>query len=232
MFVQKKQCQLIAGWLCQASDQVLWRRASDWLDAQPGRHRLHCRVGHGEATYYRTAGNNEHTLTYGWKMVASKCDEEAARNWRTGREILARGYFGGELTLPSLLAHTCCHEFAHLVQSVKGWIARGSIHNAQFYRVLDRIHGAGAAQDVRHFLESQARAQGLELTFRPPQTSPREHDRPAFRVGQRVTFDYRGSAIIGEVIRVNRRTVNVRPLRPQRGEAYFRVSPQFLNAVA
>lgn len=232
MFAEKAQCQRIARLLCQASEQVLWEYSRTWLEAQPGQHRLHCRVGHGEATYYRTAGINDHILTYGWKMVASKRDEKAARRWRTGREIVSRGYFGGDITLPALLAHTCCHEFAHLVQSIRGWIARGSIHNAQFYRVLDRIHASGAADRVLDYLLQQARAEDIVLAFRPARTLPAGAVGPAFRIGQMVSFSYKGGPIEGEVIRVNRNTVNVRPIRPYLGDTYFRVSPQFLKAIA
>lgn len=226
----KSNCQQVAGLLCVATRQVLWHTVQPWLLRQPGRHSLHCRVGRGEATYYRTAGNNEHTLTFGWKMVASKHDAAVARQWRTGREIVERGYFGGELTMPTLLAHTCCHEFAHLIQSIKGWIDRGSIHNAGFYRVLDRLHRAGAAQRVLEHLEHQADRAGIALNFiegpAPPPLAP-----PAvFRPGELVSFDYRGQSVVGEVIRVNRKTVNVRPLRPRLAAAYFRISPQLLTA--
>ena len=65
------RCKSIAAALCAATEQVLWVEAQEWLASQPGRHRLQCRVGGGEATYYRARGPREHLLTYGWKLVAS-----------------------------------------------------------------------------------------------------------------------------------------------------------------
>jgi hypothetical protein len=168
-----------------------------------------------------------HVLTYGRKMVASKHDAAIAAQWRTGREILKRGYFAAELTLPSLLAHTCCHEFGHVIQSINGWINRGSIHNRQFYAIVDRIHNSGMADSVRDYLEARAAEQGLPLQFS-------DVSRPtaavaSFRPGELVSFEYRGRPVVGKVLRVNRKTVNVKPVMPPLAADYFRVSPGFLK---
>lgn len=229
MLTEKGRCQAVAHLLCVATEQVLWAHVQPWLAKQPVRHQLYCRVGRGEATYYRNTGSNEHTLTYGWKMVASKYDAAVAAQWRTGGEILKRGYFGGELDLPALLAHTCCHEFAHLIQSIKGWIFRGSIHNSEFYRILDRIHSAGTAHLVLDFIERQACTQGMDLGFIEPGKPVQVMAQRCFNPGELVSFDYKGNPVLGEVIRVNRKTVNVRPLAPRLGAAYFRISPHFLT---
>lgn len=222
------RCKSIAAALCAATEQVLWVDIHDWLAGRPGQHRLHCRVGGGEATYYRARGPHDHLLTYGWKMVASKHDADRAALWRTGREIMNRGYFDGQLALSSLLAHTCCHEFAHLVQNINGWISRGSIHNGRFYQILDRMHASGAAVRVLNHIEQQAHRESWELDFFAAESPA---PAPCLQPGAKVSFDYRGRVIRGEVIRVNRRTVNVRPVAPRLATEYFRVSPQLLTVL-
>lgn len=216
----------IAGWLCELTQDVLWQQAGPWLARRDPGARLRCRVGRGEATYHRRAGG-VHDVTFGWKMVASKHRLAEARRWKTAREITARGYFGGEIAVANLLAHTCCHEFAHVVQSVNGWYWRGSIHNAEFYRILDRMHTGGAARRVLDALLARADADGVELAF----TQAAEPTAAVFDIGDRVRFDYRGRPVLGEVIRVNRKTLNVKPLLPSWGETYFRISPHLLAPV-
>ena len=214
----------IAGWLCELTRGILWRQAGPWLAQRDPGARLRCRVGRGEATYHRRADGGLHEVTFGWKMVASKHRLAEAQRWKTAREIAARGYFGGEITVAHLLAHTCCHEFAHVVQSVNGWYHRGSIHNAQFYRILDRMHAGGAARRVLDALHTRARADGIDLAF----TQLGEPAAAVFDIGDRVRFDYRGRPVLGEVTRVNRKTLNVKPLLPSWGETYFRISPHLL----
>ena len=228
MSIASEQSRAIARVLGSATQEVLWQGATvELLAADVGRHRLRCRVGAGEATYYRRLGRCEHLINYGCKMVASKHDRQLAAQWLTGREILRRGYFDGELSLSGLLAHTCCHEFGHVLQSISGGLARGSIHNQAFYHFVDRIHACGLARDVRCYIEEQARWHGLSLSFSPATRPLPVVD--AFAPGELVSFEYRGKAVMGEVLRVNRKTVNVKPLRPAFAADYFRISPQFLS---
>lgn len=215
--------------MCEATEVVLWAHIQDWQRLRSGRHTLHCRVGSGEATYYTTRGKDRHVMTFGARMVASKFCQQRASQWRTGDEIIRRAYFGGQLTLPGLLAHTCCHEFAHLVQCLNGWIKYGSVHNEGFYRVLDRIHQSGMADEVQRFIEQRAAEQAIVLAFDAlgpqPLLEPAQH----YCLGDRVQFDYKGKAVVGEIIKVNRKTLNVKPLHPRLRVEYFRISPHFLT---
>lgn len=221
-----QQCHAVAGILCAATEQVLWPQVQAWLARRPGVHTLVCRVGRGEATYYSPRGEGVHLLTYGRKMVASKFDAALAAQWRTGAELLERNYFAGELSLAAVLAHTCCHEFGHVIQGINGWISRGSIHNRGFYRIVDRIHQSGAAQEVREFIEHEASARGLPLVFiATPSAAPLAQ----FAPGELVSFEYRGRPVLARVLRVNRKTVNVKPVTPRMAADYFRISPHFLT---
>ena len=51
----------------------------------------------------------------------------------------------------------------------------------------------------------------------------------SFQPGELVSFEYRGCSVLGEVLRVNRKTVNVKPVKPRMAADYFRISPQFLT---
>lgn len=231
MSVDQSACRSAAQLLCTATERVLWPDIARWSPRSAHGHRLECRVGAGEATYYRAQGLRSHRLTFGWKMIASKRDPLLARQWLTGREMLARGYFSGQFSLPTLLAHTCCHEFSHLVQALNGWMSRGSVHNHQFYRILDEIYAADAAQRVLEFIEQDARQLRLPLEFAESEALFANEPR-RFRMGQRVCFEYRGAPVVGEVIRVNRKTVNVKPLAARSRNEYFRISPHYLTPCA
>ena len=231
MQADQRRCRAVAAILCAATEEVLWSDVSQWSPMEPAGHRLECRVGRGEATYYRALGQRRHRLTFGWKMIASKHDPVLASQWLTGREMLQRGYFSGQFTLTALLAHTCCHEFAHLVQGLNGWMARGSIHNEQFYRVLDSLYAVGAGDRVLDFIEQQVQEHGWSLNF--AEDAGRTHsEAQQFRMGQLVSFEYRGAPVMGEVIRVNRKTVNVKPLMARSTADYFRISPHYLTSCA
>ncbi|RRJ82763.1 hypothetical protein [Aestuariirhabdus litorea] len=220
--------QRVAQLLVEVTEQVLWREIQPWLRDRGHRIQLHCRVGSGRATHHRQQGAR-HSITYGRKMVASKRCPLQAELWTTAREIRARGYFRGQWGLAELLAHTCCHEFAHLVQSLNGWYGRGSIHNAGFYQILDRIHRSGSAQRVLEALLRAAQDAQLELGFLPPGAAARDTAPvPAPVRGQRVRFQYRGKLVSGVVTRIHRQTVRVEN-HGIAGVGYFRVPPAQLQ---
>jgi hypothetical protein len=159
-------------------------------------------------------------------MVAEKCLPAAASGWLTTREIHERGYFRGEASAPHLLAHTVCHEFAHLLQGVLGWRRRGSVHDRGFYRLLDMLHGDGTAATVLAYIQER---HGPVLSAAP---QVRHHAAAPAPVtpGDPVSFTLRdGSTVRGRVHRVNRLTVSVLPDRPQQPGQYYRVPHAFLR---
>ena len=116
--------------MCQTTRDILWTPAEGWVQqANPGAG-LALRVGSGQATYHRfDPRKKQHLITYGARMIAAKHQPATAQGWLSTREIRGRGYFGGEVTVLNLLAHTCCHEFAHLLQHSAGQRHYGSVHN-------------------------------------------------------------------------------------------------------
>jgi len=212
--------------LCDATHEILWASHADDVRRQQANTVLHCRVGPGRATYHRFDPRRQHHLiTYGARMVAAKQHPEHAVGWLSSREIQQRRYFHGELSTLNLLAHTCCHEFAHLLQQVAGRRYRGSVHNRHFYRMLDDLHRQGGAEQVRAYLQDGARRQGLALSaaaFPPVVAAPVT----LWQVGDRVSFGEPPQLKQGQVLKVNRKTCTVACAS---GTARYRVPMQMLR---
>ncbi|WP_240440678.1 hypothetical protein [Pseudomonas aeruginosa] len=104
------------------------------------------------------------TLTYGIKMVVSKSDPNLIYKWLTSREIHERKYFDGKINLLNVLAHTMAHEFGHFVQVILGRRYDGSVHNQEFYAILDRIHASGEGDRIRDALHQNCMLHGIDLS--------------------------------------------------------------------
>ncbi|OEY66214.1 hypothetical protein [Marinobacter sp. X15-166B] len=196
--------------MCEVTRETLWQPAADWIHRRAANSRLRCRVGSGQATYHRfDPRNHEHLITYGVRMIADKSCATTAVRWLSSREIRQRGYFDGELSWRNLLAHTCCHEFAHLLQQVAGQRLRGSVHNRYFYQILDELHASGAAAAVRARLTRRAADTGVALTDTVFQPVVREAPAVHWQVGDPVTFGQPPRLHRGHIIRVNRKTCTV-----------------------
>lgn len=207
--------------MCHATEQILWQPAAGWVVAQGRANRLICRVGSGQATYHRYDDRTRtHVINFGRRMIAAKYQPETAAGWLSAREIRKRNYFGGEVSPLNLLAHTCCHEFAHLLQQVAGKRHYGSVHNAGFYEILDQLHSSGAAQGTRVFLRDQAHQRGLSLpaeTFTEVQDSTTQQP---WQVGEHVRFGEGTRQRQGYISRVNRKTCTVEGTGRSRGLRY------------
>ncbi|WP_100638982.1 hypothetical protein [Marinobacter salexigens] len=215
--------------MCNITEQVLWQPAAAWVtDRVPGS-KLVCRVGSGQATYHRFAPQRkQHQITYGLRMIQAKHHPATASGWLSSREIHRRGYFDGELNTLNLLAHTCCHEFAHLLQHSAGHRFPGSVHNRHFYNILDGLHENGEAGAVREVLAMRAEQQGIDLpqqSFDMPDTNKQK---AAWKVGEAVAFNHGLQEFQGEITRVNRKTCTVDGTGKSRGVRY-RVPMQMLR---
>jgi len=235
MFSQRLSRQ-VAQILCDASHDVLWELHHGAVHSAYPYYTLVARVGEGKATNCTRRGDrNQVVITYGWKMVQSKSSRENALRWSSSREILKRSFFEGKHTFPNLLAHTVCHEFAHLIQGAEeGALLFGSVHNLDFYRILRGLHDDGSADLVREFILERCEVERIELDWSESQhlassttlkTPPRETlaallpnstcpsrqvSNSDFRVGEPVFFiDKDRGRVDGCVARVNRNTVTL-----------------------
>lgn len=207
--------------MCDTTRDILWAPAEPWIRQQSTRSSLHCRVGSGQATYHRfDPRTRQHQITYGARMIAAKHEAHSAAGWLSGREIQQRGYFGGELTTLNLLAHTCCHEFAHLLQYSAGKRFRGSVHDRHFYEILDQLHASGGAEAARSHLQQQAEQSGIELPQERFEVLQPRQLMADWQVGDRVQFGSGRRRHCGDIIRVNRKTCTVEGTGPSRGLRY------------
>ncbi|KPP96921.1 hypothetical protein [Marinobacter sp. HL-58] len=232
MTISQKAAVGLGKLMCSVTEEILWQPAADWVLARsPGSH-LACRVGSGQATYHRfDPRQKQHQITYGKRMIMAKYQPEAAISWLSGREIRQYGYFGGRVTTLNLLAHTCCHEFAHLLQHVSGQRYRGSVHNRHFYRILDELHSSGGAEATRRHLASQAEDAGVVLPDEQMQPPDTRQLMTNWSVGDSVGFGAGKRQLEGTIIRVNRKTCTVEGTGPCRGLRY-RVPVVLLSALA
>lgn len=209
-FMTANHTALIGELMCRATEQILWQPARQWVQARRPGARIHCRPGRGRATYHRfDPDSGAHLITYGLRMVNAKFDARAASGWLSAREIQKRGYFGGELSPAKLLAHTCCHEFAHLLQHVGGQRSPGSVHNRHFYTILDELHASGAAQGVLDYLTEHSERQGAHLPNTPFAHTPSSLRRDHWQTGMKVAFGEGSQCRQGLVLRVNQKTCTV-----------------------
>lgn len=194
--------------MCDTTSDLLWRSTSE--NPRRSGSSLTCRVGSGHATYHRfDAKGNRHLITYGTRMIEAKQQPDTAQGWLSTREILKRGYFGGEVSPLNLLAHTCCHEYAHLLQQSAGKRFRGSVHNRHFYRILDQLHVSGRASAVRQALLDGARARDLPLAGTPFSPQVFSEELTQWQVGETVAFRAGKREVQGRIRRVNRKTCTV-----------------------
>ncbi|MDH5517621.1 MAG: hypothetical protein OEY36_07355 [Gammaproteobacteria bacterium] len=145
-------------------------------------------------------------------MIKSKFSPDEVVHWLSYREIIRRNYFTGDTSLPCLLAHTVCHEFAHLIQQLSGWHKRGSIHNSGYYQILDQLHKSGLAETIKNDIVRECEAQNLELiaNIQPAIVTKKTQIEVFFSVNDTVCFDYKNKTHSGTVIKVNRKTLIIR----------------------
>ena len=210
--------------MCSVTEQVLW-------SADASRHALKCRVGSGNATYHRfDPTRRQHQITYGTRMIEAKHRPDTASGWLSTREITQRGYFGGELSALNLLAHTCCHEFAHLLQHNAGQRYRGSVHNQHFYGILDDLHEQGQAEACRERLVNLAMRQNLSISDQAFVLRCPIEARTTWAVGDAVAFDTSTREVHGTIVRVNRKTCTVQS-RDRWRQVRYRVPMPLLRAI-
>jgi hypothetical protein len=207
--------------MCQATREILWQPAQDWVRTRSGAVRLVCRVGAGQATYHRyDTARRVHLINYGARMIAAKQAAETAEGWLSTREIRQRGYFDGQVSPLNLLAHTCCHEFAHLLQQSAGQRHYGSVHNRHFYGILDELYDSGGAEATRTWLEGRAATLDVPLSGHSFELPDPHLHAMHWQTGEVVSFGEGRGERHGLIRRVNRKTCTVDGTGRYRGSRY------------
>jgi hypothetical protein len=149
-------------------------------------------------------------------MIQQKVSDcEKAKEWRTGKEIMSRGYFNGDVSIKNTLVHVIMHEFAHHIQTMENKRLKGSVHNDGFYEILDRFYRDGEHEKVMNYLEQFPEFSELKYEKGEGNGKKRfvlEFNKNTVNKGQIVTFKKnksRDSTINGFVIKTNLQSATV-----------------------
>ena len=189
---------------------------------------LHIRVGSGQATYHRfDTPSGQHLINLGRQMIAAKLRPEYCGSWLSAREIRRRGYFGGTLSAANLLAHTCCHEYAHLIQTTRGERRLAPYTTPPSTGFSTRCMAPARLTSCASTCSRRPPEAGIAL---PDVTVALVRETPAtdFAPGDTVVFQAGPRQHTGHILRVNRRTCTVKGTGHSRG-LRFRVSPSLLH---
>ena len=210
------QCDQLGKLLCDTSYHLLWLPRAAWAQKRNPNLDLVFRIGRGRKTYHRKRGNS-FTITFGVKTIYDKIHSPLrASLWLSTREIIENGYFSGTLTPANVLVHTACHEFAHFIQELLGQRQKGSVHNEQFYKILDKMHSGGHAGTFLKAFKSQMNKQNYSQGSIFPNEKQIE-----FNVGDHVvTRNARNHQFRGRIIKLNKNTVTVEVPGSSKPELY------------
>lgn len=144
----------IAKILIKASEEVLIEPNLSWFKSKYPSSEISFRVGSGKRTYFSSEyGSISGSITYGVKMIESCLESyNVASGWTHGKEIINRKYYNGILTPHNCLAAVALHEVAHYYQHLIYERKFGSVHNKEFYKILDKMHNNGKGEEVLNFL--------------------------------------------------------------------------------
>lgn len=200
--------RIIANLMVQATNDILLKKNQEWLKIKHPKKSLTCVIGSGKKTYHIQTSTNSHKITYGIKMIENKIGSfKDASRWTTGKEIVNRKYFDGDLTIQKVLAHTVCHEYAHFIQVLGEYREYRSVHNDKFYEILDRIHKSGAANLVLDYLNEFSDFSELKFKDNSKIESPK-YIKSDINKGDVISFKSRDGKIIKtRVLKLNPKKV-------------------------
>lgn len=200
----------IADTLCKLTEEVLWNSDSFSELIAFNHFKLKTRIGCGMATYCKFNPKEKlFTITYGRKMIESKFNQQQAKRWMSYREIASRRYYDQNTSLINVLAHTVCHEFAHVIQQINAPIVKGSIHNASFYSILDKIHLTDDVTTLRNKIEYHFSSNSLSPEYNNDVILTDIKETINVSIGMPVTFLHKKKTYSGKIIKINKKTVHV-----------------------
>jgi hypothetical protein len=190
----------IALLLIDATKNCLISGVKDWLVHNHPQSKLTFRVGTGKRTYCSSKRSSKDAkITYGVKMIESCLySERKSSGWTHGKEILKRGYFEKKITPQTILTAVLIHETAHYFQMLANKVYDGSIHNEEFYEILDRMHFRGTAQKVYDYLMEDESFKNLK--FEVVESYKNEFCKNDFIKGDYFYFKSKNKGIVLDVV--------------------------------
>ena len=210
--------QIIAQLMCDITRDLVWPhvQAITKSHGHVMSGQLSARVGSGQKTYHQLSpvnGRYTHKIIYGKKMVEQKKDYAFSKIALSGREIINKNFYKGDLTYPNLIGHTVLHESGHAIQTVIEKRFANEVHNKHFYAVLEQLHEACGLDTVRE-LESRAQRMGVSLEFDHTSYDLDEHGQKKFKSldiehHQVVAVDVRGDRCLGVITKAGKEKSDV-----------------------
>jgi hypothetical protein len=152
-------------------------------------HTLETIVGSGVRTYHQKKSSDKHIIVFGKKMIASKLNSLAdASRWLTFKENKKYNFFNGEINALTLLSSVIIHEFGHYLQTVRGHRLYGSVHNSEFYKILNELHDSRFSTLVLDYLKNDSRTRNLAFLYdKPIPTIPDKFNHTDLFIGAELT---------------------------------------------
>ncbi len=204
----------IAKALITASEEILIEPNKNWFQKKYPSSKLEFRVGSGKSTYFRpNYKTNGGSITYGTKMIESCLQSyQIASGWTHGKEIIDRKYYDGVLTPHNCLAAVALHEVAHYYQHLIYERRFGSVHNKEFYKILDKMHANGKGEEILKFLMKYDFFSELDFELKNNFNSDQEFtpiDKTKMKKGDYFYYRNRDDLeVLSCATRVNSRTVS------------------------
>jgi len=205
------------------------------VSSEPQPH-VELRAGSGARTCYsrhipRGSRTMKHSITFGQKMVESKRCKQKSAGWTTGKEILNRKYYNGELSFPHLMAHTVLHEVAHYHCIALNGRDRGEVHTPEFYDSLSLLH-AHCGKEALAMLMSECAKKGISLDFSSSLSDQPLLTASSFEKGKTYAFESKGRLNLIQALRVNSKTVGGRYLNGPKAGREVRVPFSMLRSAS
>lgn len=152
--------------MCEATRLILWEPRIAWAEKFTTVDQFDFKIGKGFKTYHGFYPREDrHKITYGVKMLLESQSEEMAKNYLHYKESIKRGYYDRRMDYADVLTTICLHEFCHFIQVVLGKHSKNSIHNAEFYTILDKSHQSQEKATVKEYIVNECQKQNIKIDF-------------------------------------------------------------------
>lgn len=213
--MNKDDFKKIAELMIESAQNILISHSQKWLNEKYPDHKILFKVGSGRRTYHvYKKSSKTHIIVFGIKMIESKTlNFSSLKRWTTYSEIYNRKYFNSIGNIQTSLAATVVHEVAHLFQNLIYGRIKNSVHNDEFYSVLDKMHKNGHAEKVYNYLmqyeifkclEFKEKINGEESIYEDIKNICLEE---SFKVGSAAYFIASGTVCIDIITSVNKLNV-------------------------
>lgn len=197
--------------MVNATKDILHKSCQSWLDMKYPNTKLTIKIGTGKATHHKKLSHGNHQIVFGVDMIKEVMESEyISSKWRHGEEIVERQYFNGVLSPQHMMVAAVMHEYAHFVQVLNGGRTYKSVHNKNFYEILDRMHANGHANNILIYLMSFKEFKEMCYKHEHKKDMSITFTQQNIAVGKRLTFvNKEKKEISGIVERTSKRTVTI-----------------------